>query len=341
MRNDSRKLSTILNGGAQHNVWLHRFAIFTAIATFGLIFVGGLVTSHDAGLSVPDWPNTYGQFMFSFPYSQWVGNIFYEHSHRLMASLVGFLITVEAIWLQFAESRSWVKRLGWFALAGVVAQGILGGLTVIFFLPPAISSSHAGLAQTVLCICTSIALVTSRHWEGAIPSQQIQDNAGVRGLGLLTVGVIFTQLMIGAVMRHTGSGLAIPTFPLAFGRLIPEFSSFGIAINFAHRVGAVVVSALVLTTSFRTYKAFHSITELRRPAILAAVLLLFQITLGAITILTEKAVTPTTLHVSCGAALLATMLVLTIRARHLLTAVEQESEATTSANSIVHDPALS
>ena len=111
--------------------WLHRFALFTSCTTFALIFVGGLVKSHEAGLSVPDWPTTYGQFMLTFPYHDWVGNIFYEHSHRLMATLVGFFITLQAIWLQLTETRAWVKRLGWVALLGVIAQGILDRKSVV------------------------------------------------------------------------------------------------------------------------------------------------------------------------------------------------------------------
>src|SRR5437588_9464604 len=112
------------------NRWLHRFAVVTAIASLLLICLGGLVTSKEVGLSVPDWPTTYGQNMFAFPYSKWVGGIFYEHSHRLIASSVGFLTIGLAIWLALREPRRWVRRVGWLALLAVIAQGVLGGLTV-------------------------------------------------------------------------------------------------------------------------------------------------------------------------------------------------------------------
>ena len=325
--------------GAKRNGWLHFFAVVTAVTTFCLIFVGGLVTSHDAGLSVPDWPSTYGQFMLSFPYSKWVGNIFYEHSHRVMATAVGFMITVQAIWLQFSEERNWVKLMGWLALVGVIAQGVLGGLTVIFFLPPAISSAHASLAQMVFCLALSIALVTSRKWVDDLPKSQESHGSHIRVLGVISVGAIFLQLMIGAVMRHTSSGLAIPTFPLAFGKVIPDFTSFGIAINFAHRVGALTVATLVIITVTDVFRHYRT-KSLRRPAAFAIVLLITQISLGAIAILTSKAVTPTTLHVSGGAALLGTMLVLTIRTRHLFSPASKAVEATSSARSVVSDPAL-
>jgi heme a synthase len=309
----------LVNDGATRSEWLHRFAVATSATTFFLIFVGGLVKSHEAGLSVPDWPNTYGEFMLTFPYSKWVGNIFYEHSHRLVATLVGFLLTVQAIWLQRSEKRKWVKRLGWFALVGVIVQGILGGLTVIYLLPTAISSSHAGLAQTVFCLTLSIALVTSRHWHDDTIRLRERSETSLRTLTVLTVGMIFLQLMMGAVMRHEEAGLAIPTFPLApNGSLLPDFTSFGVAINFAHRIGAIFVAVFVFMTVRLVIKHYSEMRSLVKPAKLAVVILLAQIALGIIAVLTEKAVTPTTLHVSGGAALLGTMLVIAIRARHLL-----------------------
>jgi cytochrome c oxidase assembly protein subunit 15 len=320
------------NGGAQNAKWLHRFAFLTAVATFCLIFVGGLVKSHEAGLSVPDWPTTYGEFMLTFPYSKWVGNIFYEHSHRVLATFVGLFITVQAIALQFQERRVWVKILGWYALFGVIAQGILGGLTVIYFLPPAISSAHAGLAQIVFCLTLTITVVTSKHWkDNLVKLPERLEGVSLRKISSITVGAIFLQLMMGAVMRHLNAGLAIPTFPLANGNLIPEFTSAGVAINFAHRVGALLVSGLVITTAVTILRWYKRDRTLVRPAILSLVVLVVQVTLGAITILSEKAVTPTTLHVSGGAALLGTMLLIALRAHHLYApATAREAHTATS-----------
>ena len=143
---------------------LHLFSRLVVAATLILIFAGGLVTSTGSGLSVPDWPNTYGWFMFSFPLDKMVGGIFYEHGHRLIASTVGFLMVILAVWLWKAEPRRWVRRVGFVALGAVITQGILGGLTVIYFLPAPISISHAGLAQLVFCLTLTIATVTSRGW---------------------------------------------------------------------------------------------------------------------------------------------------------------------------------
>src|SRR5215813_11042317 len=149
---------------------LHRFAKFVAGCTVLLILAGSLVTSHDAGLSVPDWPTSYGWNMFTFPPSMWVANIFYEHGHRLIASTVGFLTIILAAWLWIAEPRRWMKWLGVAALGSVILQGVLGGLTVLFFLPTAISSAHAGLAEIFFCMTVAIALFTSRSWLGASTS---------------------------------------------------------------------------------------------------------------------------------------------------------------------------
>src|SRR6185436_9081606 len=142
----------------------HACAAVVAASTAVLIFAGGLVTSTESGLSVPDWPTTYGYSMFTFPLSKMVGGIRFEHSHRLIASTVGFLILVLAVWLWRAEPRAWVRRLGYIALAAVITQGILGGITVLWYLPEPISIAHASLAQIVFCLTTAIALVTSRGW---------------------------------------------------------------------------------------------------------------------------------------------------------------------------------
>src|SRR5215470_18857050 len=138
------------------NIGLHRFAVFTACSTVVLIFIGGLVTSTDSGLSVPDWPTTYGWNMFTFPLSKWVGGIRYEHSHRLIASTVGFLTVILAIWTWRVEPRAWVRTLGFAALGSVILQGILGGITVLLFLPPAVSIGHAGLAQIFFCLTIAL-----------------------------------------------------------------------------------------------------------------------------------------------------------------------------------------
>jgi len=316
---------------SNYNVWLHRFAKLVAGATFILIFIGGLVTSTDSGLAVPDWPTTYGQFMFSFPLSQMVGGIFYEHGHRMVASVVGMVTVILAVWLWRKEPRVWVKRLGWLALLAVIIQGLLGGLTVLFLLPTAISVSHGALAQIFFCLTICLALFISKEWQQ--PPAKITDTScpPLQTLTIVTTAAIFTQLILGAVMRHTKSGLAIPDFPLAFGKIIPPFDSTKIAIHFSHRLGALVVSALVIWTVARIVQYYRNEKKLFRPAIFLIGALLIQLTLGAFTVWTQKEVLITTAHVATGALILGTSLFLALRTRKLVVMQPAHIVATLSA----------
>jgi len=293
-------------------VALRFYTRFVALSTAVLIFAGGLVTSTGSGLSVPDWPNTYGWFMFTFPLEKMVGGIRYEHSHRLIASTVGFLILVLAVWLWRSEPRRWVRRLGYLALAAVITQGILGGITVLWYLPDPISIAHAGLAQIVFCLTTAIALFTSRSWASAVSPPV--DDVVLRRLTIVTTAWVYVQILIGAVMRHTDAGLAIPDFPLAFGHLIPPQWDPKIAIHFAHRVGALVASALIVATAGHVFYRHRRSGVLVRPSVLLLSLLAVQITLGALTVLTARHYVINSLHVVTGASVLVTSLVLTLRA---------------------------
>ena len=297
------------------NVALHRFALFTACSTAFLIFVGGLVTSHRAGLSVPDWPNSYGWNMFTFPYSKWVGNIFYEHGHRLVASFVGFITLVLALWIHFKEDRPWVRRLGRITLLAVILQGSLGGLTVRYLLPTWVSMTHALLAQTFFCMTIALALFTSPRWKRGLPVVS-ERNHGLRlpVLCAITTGAVYLQLLLGAWMRHTESGLAIPDFPFAFGEIIPPFSSYHVGIHFTHRVGAVLVTATILWTATRVWQQYRDSALLLRPAVVMFGLLWVQLTLGAFTIWTAKSPYIATAHVATGALVLGASFLLTLRA---------------------------
>jgi heme a synthase len=307
---------------------LHLFAMLVAAFTGILIFAGGLVTSTESGLSVPDWPNTYGYFMFFFPLEKMVGGIRYEHTHRLIASTVGFLILVLAAWLWRAETRRWVRRLGYLALAAVITQGILGGITVLWYLPDPISIAHASLAQIVFCLTMTIALVTSPGWKRAYATNgPAPDDLILQRVAALTTGFVYLQIVIGATMRHTGAGLAIPDFPLMFGQLIPPHWDPKIAIHFAHRAGALIVSLAILTTAGHVLYHHRSRSELRRPSLLLLALLTTQVTLGALTVLSQKEFIINSLHVVTGALVLVTSLVLTLRAHRARFAGTAGSEA--------------
>jgi cytochrome c oxidase assembly protein subunit 15 len=294
-------------------VWLRRFTKLVAASTLFLIFAGAMVTSTGSGLSVPDWPTTYGWNMFTFPLSKWVGGIFYEHGHRLLASTVGFLCIVQALWLQFREPKKFVRRLGWLSLAAVVVQGVLGGLTVIFLLPKVISVSHAALAEIFFCLNVAIAFFTSR-WYGSLSSME-KGAAPVKMAWGLTA-LVFLQILAGAVMRHLGAGLAIPDFPLSFGRLVPDFVSAQVVSAYVHRVGGFVVAAAVIAMAVRLLR-YEKTHPLRGLANLLLVVVAAQVLLGGYVIWSQKQAHITSLHVMMGASTLALTLILTLSARTL------------------------
>jgi len=274
---------------SSNNPWLHRFAVLTAVATLFLICVGGVVTSKGVGLAVPDWPTTYGYTMFFFPFSKWFANygVFYEHSHRLVASGVGFLTTILAVWLCVKEERRWLRWIGVVAFVGVCLQGVLGGLRVTQ-LKDEIGIFHAALAQLFFVLMCAIALFTSRWWinspeptalmakrqrtaavqDASRPEFPIVGTArcAVRGhrsamtlpTGFLGITcLIFVQLVIGATMRHQHAGLAIPDFPSAYGKLWP--ATDGGSIAHYNRIRLESTGAYPITASGVVLQMVHRI----------------------------------------------------------------------------------
>jgi cytochrome c oxidase assembly protein subunit 15 len=272
------------NAVSKSNPWLYWFAVLTALATLALIGIGGLVTSHEAGMSVPDWPTTYGYNMFLFPINKWLGGIFYEHSHRLLASLVGLMTTILAVWLWLKDRRPWMAWLGVVAFLLVVAQGVLGGLRVTMHMD-SLGIYHATIAQLFFVLTCAIALFTSRWWiglerrppvrrdENSADKQAVPEaGAPLRKLVLFTTVLIFVQLIIAAAMRHQHAGLAISDFPLAHGQLWPDTSAeavarynaqrvsinaenpitaFQIELQMAHRVVALAILILTAVVAWR------------------------------------------------------------------------------------------
>jgi len=286
--------------------WARRFAKLVAFATLFLIFAGAMVTSTGSGLAVPDWPLSYGKV---FP--PMIGGIFYEHGHRMIAATVGFLTVVQAIWLQLREKKRFVRTLGWCAVGAVIAQGVLGGLTVIFLLPHAISIAHAGLAEIFLCLNVSIAFFTSRSYDAL---RQMEKGDAPVGPALGLVALVYLQILAGALMRHLGAGLAIPDFPLSFGRLVPSFTSAAVAVNFAHRLGGAIVAASIVAMFLRLLR-FAPAHPLRQIGTFLLIVVSAQVMLGAYTVWSGKQPVIASLHVMTGALTLATSLVLALTAR--------------------------
>ena len=293
---------------------LNRFAILVACATFFLIIAGALVTSHDAGLATEDWPLSNGQV---FP--EMVGNLFWEHGHRMVATTVGMLTIALLIYILVKEKRSWVRKLGVVALLAVIAQGLLGGLTVKWLLPLPVSTAHATLAQLFFCITVSLAVFTSRSWIEAqpLPEEEAHENAGppLRYLCTAALVTIFVQLILGATLRHSAT----------WDRHLPT------ELILAHVGGALAVTLALGGAAVSVLRRHRGYTFLTRPAMLALVLLGIQLLLGLAAYLTRLAspndpqplnpmISITVAHVACGALVFVTTIVLTLRTYKVLPA---------------------
>jgi cytochrome c oxidase assembly protein subunit 15 len=302
------------------------FAVANAVTTFLLIGLGGLVTSHEAGMSVPDWPTTYGYNMFTFPIEKWAGGILYEHSHRLLASCVGLLTTILAIWIWLKDSRKWTPWLGIAAFLLVILQGVLGGLRVRWQLDW-LGVPHGAIAQIFLMLTASIALFTSRWWIESAGKKQTAVPCGLRKHVLYLTILIFIQLLIAATMRHQHAGLAIWDFPAAHGKVWPAtnetaiadynahrppgivgkpITAFQVELQMIHRLVAYTIFLGVLSVPFIAKKRLGLGDGLTKFAWFWIALLTAQIGLGAWTIWSNKAADVTTLHVMGGALALLT-----------------------------------
>ena len=309
---------------------LHRYACFCAGSILFLICIGGLVTSKEAGMSVPDWPTTYGYNMFYFPWQNWVGGIFFEHSHRLVASGVGVLVSILAIWLCFQE-RVWLRWMGLCVPIFVALEGTLGGLRVVLS-ENVLGVFHGCLAQLLFIAVSLIALFTSRWWlsAGTGSSRPVVPRQWTK-LTLAVTALIFVQLMVGATMRHEHLGLAIHDFPLAYGQVWPSTSTtavdqynlnrlahnevattaFAINLQMIHRIGAVLVTLSIITVASIVGLTSATPPVLRNWSAFWVCLVLTQFTLGALTIWTNKAADIATSHVAVGALTLVTGALLT------------------------------
>ena len=273
-----------------------------AACVFLLLIAGALVTSTQSGLAVPDWPLSYGKVM-----PPMVGGILYEHGHRLVAAAVSTLVGLEMVTLFFVESRKTVRLLGVFAFVAILAQALLGGLTVLFLLPPAVSSAHAALAEIVFALTAVVALMCSKTWKGLIEENLRISSKGEEARSafrwvVLAPAAVYAQIVLGAVMRHTGAGLAIPDFPTFFESWLPSLSDLsrpGVPIHLAHRLGSIVVVLVVARAATVLSKVpAHAFATVGAGW---AGLVCLQAILGATSIWSGKAVPLTVAHLAVGA----------------------------------------
>jgi len=306
-----RMNSSYISCPSSFSQWPHRLAVILACATFPLLFIGGLVTSLGAGLAVPDWPTTFGYNMFLYPWAKMIGGIFYEHSHRLVASTVGLLTIALALSLWFHEQRQWLRWLGVAALFLVIVQGVLGGLRVVL-LQQSLAIIHACLAQAFFAFTVSLALFTSADWLGPAPRASA-DGGTLRRLATVTTVLIYLQIVFGAVLRHTGEWLG------------------------AHLLIAALVAIHVILLLLRMTRARSEPVSLTRPAFLLSALLLLQLMIGALSYFgkfttmlgwpTVAIVLLTTTHLLLGALVLATSLWITLKTHRLCASAQSGAPA--------------
>lgn len=297
------------------NKGLHRFTVFVTCATLFLIVAGALVTSNDAGLATSDWPLSNGQL---FP--EMVGNLFWEHGHRLVATSVGILVIILNVWVWKREKRSWVRRLALVALAGVIAQGLLGGLTVKLELPLAVSTAHATLAQLFFCTMVSLSVFTSPSWREPRVVTEEKGSPALRYLCVAAAASVLLQLIIGGTLRHSAT----------WDQHLPT------SLVLVHIGGAILVTSLIGGTVWTVFRRHKGESYLTRPAQIAAVLLFAQLGLGVaaylVRLASPNAVQPrnpmigvTVAHVACGALVFAATIALTLRAFRVLKPAQEPS----------------
>jgi cytochrome c oxidase assembly protein subunit 15 len=326
-----------------YNVWLARFAKFVVFSTLVLIFFGGQVKSHEAGLAVPDWPLTYGHNPITFPIDQWKGGVFHEHFHRLFAGVVMLASVALCVWVLKAEQRGWLRKLAVAATIIVLVQAFLGGMTVWYQLPLLISGSHGTLAQTFLLLNVILAYGLSRERaerKAALAPGAAELRTPMVVGAVALIALLYCQLLLGAVTRHTESGLAIPDFPTVAGQWIPAFNAetlekintarmgmtdavgtpldpvamHQVVVHFLHRAGAVVVTCFIAFLAWLSLRFEKTHPQIMTLAYLLCGTVVAQFVLGMTIVMTQRSPFVASLHVAVGAATLALAGLLALRA---------------------------
>lgn len=320
-----------------YNRRLHGFLLFVACCTFLLLIAGGLVTSNNAGLAVPDWPNSFHKLPLTPSYFEipMAGGVLFEHGHRILAQFVGFLTILVGIWVWRAEKRSWMRKLGWSALGLVILQGVFGGITVLFKTPPVVSSLHAAMAQTFFATTVLMVLFTGKKWIGAeVTPLREASSIGLRKLSVLLIVLLYLQVITGAAFRHVWTKLG----PDGSREFTPHY----IVTHFfsLHIINLVLVVAVIFWIVAYALRAFPETPQIRRSALLLLGLLQLQFGLGFFAYLTRvewrddlvqptlPLVSLTVAHLVTGALMLATAAVLTAQTyRHVVAEQSEVLEA--------------
>ena len=327
---------------------LHWYTVFVAASVLVLICSGGLVTSHGAGMAVPDWPNSFGYNMFLFPLSRWVGDVFFEHTHRLIASGVGLLTVALCLLTLRVEDRGWVKWLSVVAVVAVIIQGVLGGLRVTEH-NAVLGLFHGCLAQGFFCLIATIALVTSRFWSRIETVARQREVRALRFWTITVTGMLFIQLALGASMRHSHTGLSIPDFPTAYGKAFPPLDAASIArinetraiaqaappitpglimLQYIHRGWAVLIVVGLITVATAILRNRQIPGLVRSAAGFWISLVVAQFLIGAWTIWSNKAADIATSHVFVGALTFMTGVLLSVVFSGMLSSTRREVSAT-------------
>ncbi len=287
--------------------WLHRYAIVLSVCTLLLVVAGATVTSKEAGLSVPDWPLSYGKFM-----PPMTGGVLFEHGHRMIGATVGMLTVGLLIWILRVEDRSWMRKLGWVALAWVSTVGLLGGLTVKLLTPPPVSITHTCLAQLFFSLTVAICVFTSQSWLNG--PELVEDHGwpSLRSIGSALPVFVLAQIALGAGFRHRAVGI------------LP------------HIIGAMMVTLFILIACMFVLNQFPAHKALRRSSIALLSITFAQLILGVTAYLTRlldsgqqlSMVLATVAHVATGASTLAASIVLAIQIRRNVRPAAAESTET-------------
>lgn len=282
----------------------HRAFVVSAIWTLVLLFLGSVVHATESSLACPDWPTCYGSMV-----PEMSGGIFWEHLHRLVAGGL-ILMWLLATWLAWdaGRKRPWIRTSVMAGIGLLLVQSVLGGVTVLLELPDAISTSHLGLAFLFLALTTALGVATAPEWGERGDVDPVARRA-IRPWAVGVAGVVLLQSLLGGWVRHADAGMACPGIPLCLGEWVPPLDQLPVALQYFHRATGVALALAVAAMTWIVLSRSPA-KRLRRTALVALALVLFQVALGFLSVTSFLAVIPVSLHTLVAAMLLAAVVAL-------------------------------